>query len=122
MNHTDNIDFKVLNEETNDFGNPVVYNNLSCPITLTYLNKNVATNFQVRLNGTSIFYDGRLLKSANVDLTKLTASISFEIVINEQYTCKLYISIPYKTETGSVLDGNVLQIVPLNGTAKFYQL
>ncbi len=126
LNSTDKINFNVLDKETDNFENPIVYNNLSSPITLTYINKNVAKNFQVRKNETSIYYDGRLLKSANVDLTKLSAKVSFEITITtsleEEYKCKVFMNIPYKTDTSSVLDGYLLQELPLAGTAKFYQI
>ena len=75
--------------------------------------------------GTSIFYDGRLLKTANVDLTKLNCGISFELIINttngEEYKCRIYFSIPLKLENSTILDGNVLQTISLDGSGKFYQ-
>ena len=122
LDSANSIEFKVLDEETSSFEKPVVYNNLSTPITLTYLNKNVRTSFQVMRNETSIYYDGRLLNVASVDLTRLSATISFDVIINDQYTCKLFVSIPYKTDISSIMDGYVMQVIPLNGTAKFYQL
>lgn len=125
MSSAESISFEVLSKETNNYENPVIYCNLANPITLSLVNKNVATNFQVRLNETSLYYDGRLLKTANVDLSELKTSISFAITIvtsaDEEYICKMYIDIPYKTETRSVQDGNLLQTITLNGNAKFYQ-
>lgn len=42
------INFKVLDTEVQNYEMPYVYNNLSSPITLTYINKNVKTNYQIR--------------------------------------------------------------------------
>ena len=117
-----NIEYNVTDEETGNFEKPTMYNNLSTPITLTYLNKDIYRNFQVRLNETSIYYNGRLLNSANIDITKLKATISFNITINDKYTCRLYIDIPYKTDKNIITDGYVKQNLQLNGTGKFYQV
>ena len=123
-NSDEKIVFKVLDEETNNFDNPVVYNNLSTPITLTYLNKNIKTNFQINKNDSSVIYDGRLLRTANVDLTRLYCKVNLQINIEtidgEKYRTKLYIDIPYKTNEYSIYNGNILTKVQTNGNAKFY--
>ena len=125
LKQEDEINFHVLDAETDNFETPTVYNNLSNPITLTYLNKDLKTNYQVRQRETSIVYDGRLLKTANVDLSKLNCSISFDISIvdlnDEEYHTKLYINIPYKTDTDSILNGSILQKIQTNGSGRFYQ-
>lgn len=104
---------------------PFVYPNLSNPITLTYVNKNVKNNYQIHKAQTSIIYDGRLLKTANVDLTKLNCSISFCVLLTtitgEEYQCRIHFSIPLKTENSTILEGNILQIIPTQGSGKFYQ-
>lgn len=121
----DTIDFQVLDTQTQDFSNPIVYHNLSNPITLTYVNKNVKTNYQFRNSQTSIFYDGRLLKTANVDLTKLQCGISFRILLTtlagEKYQCNIHIPIPFKTSSSTILEGNLLQTLSTQGSYKFYQ-
>ena len=116
------IEYSISDYETDDFKEPVIYNNLCTPVTLTFLDKNVSTNFQVRSNDATIYYNGKLLKSANVNIATLASTISFDVIINEKYTCKLYVSIPYKTEKTTVADGYLLQEIPLNGSGKFYQL
>lgn len=119
------IDFKVLDSEIQEYNEPFVYNNLSSPITLTYVNKDVKTNYQIKNSQTSIFYDGRLLKTANVGLTELACEITFKLTINtinnEEYQCKIHISIPLKTENATILDGSILQTIKLEGSGKFYQ-
>lgn len=125
LNPTTEIDFKVLNSESEEYDTPFTYNNLSSPITLTYVNKDVKTNYQIKGSQTSIFYDGRLLKTTNVDLTKLACAISFKLTINtinnEEYQCRIHINIPLKTEDSTILDGNILQTITLGDSGKFYQ-
>ncbi len=120
------ISFKVLDEETDIYIDPVVYNNLASPITLTYVNKDIFKNYLVRTNETAIYYDGRLLRTAGINITKLSTTLSFEILVvtyeGEKYKCKLYLEIPYEAENSSVLDGNVLYVMHTDGTARFYQL
>lgn len=119
------INFQVLDSEVQNYEAPFVYNNLTSPITLAYVNKAVKANYQIRNSQTSIVYDGRLLKTANVDLTKLNCGISFELIVNtingEEYKCRIYFSIPLKLENSTILDGNILQTISLDGSGKFYQ-
>ncbi len=115
----DEIAFNVLSSENGDYSEPFVFDNLSNPITLCYICKDVKTNFQIRSFPASLIYDGRLLKSANVDITSLNCSVSFLITITtsseEKYICKLYLTIPIKTEDSIILDGNIHTTINLNG-------
>lgn len=119
------ITFEVLDSEVQNYEKPYIYNNLSSPITLSYVNKNIKTNYQVRNSQTSLFYDGRLLKTTNVDLTKLNCGVSFKLIIStlsgEEYQCRLHFIIPIKNETSTILDGNILEKINLEGLGKFYQ-
>ena len=120
----DEIDFKIVDEETDNFNSPTMYNNLSTPITLTYLNLNVKENFIVRQNESSIFYDGRLLKAANIDITKLACNVSFKVKItdtsDQEYECTLDFEIPFKSEDKTILDGSIVKAMPVEGT--FYKI
>ncbi|MBR6033277.1 MAG: hypothetical protein IKP28_00760 [Clostridia bacterium] len=120
------IVFNVLNSETKNFTNPVVYNNLNSPITLTYVNKNIKSNYQISKDGAVLVYDGSLLKSANIDPTKLNCGISFRVKIittdNEKFQSTLFIDIPYKSDTSSILDGYLLTTIPMDNKCIFYQL
>ena len=122
LESANSIEYKVIDERPYDYDNPQVYYNLNSPITLTYVNKDIYQNFRVRASETSVYYNGRLLDTSNVDITKLKASISFDITINKQYTCRLFLDIPYRTDKYSIIDGYVLQELSLNGTGKFYKL
>ena len=113
------VHFEVLNSDTDiDYTKPYVLNNLSNPITLEYINKNVKTDFSIPTSTSLITYDGRLLKEANVDISKLNCSLSFHIVLvtaeGESYKCKVGITIPLKQDDTTIYDGNILENTSTN--------
>ncbi len=126
LSQPDEISFNVVSEEITNYDNPVIYNNLSSPITLTYTNKNIKSNYQVSKSGAVLVYDGSLLKSANVDLTKLNCGISFRLTIvttdDEKYQTSVFFNIPYKSENSSLLDGYLLSTISMENKCIFYQL
>ncbi len=75
-----NIQFDVLDSQVQTYDGAFVYNNVSSPITLTYINKDVKTAYQF-YDSTSITYDGRLLKTGGIDLSELDCEFSFRIII-----------------------------------------
>lgn len=110
---SDSIHFEVLNSDTDiDYAKPYVLNNLSNPITLEYINKNVKKDFSIPTSTSFLTYDGRLLKEANIDITKLNCSVSFRIIIvtanGEMHKCKIGITIPLKQNKTTIYDGNIL--------------
>ena len=113
VNFADEIDFKVVNKETENFSTPTVYNNLSSPITLTYINSNVRKSFIVNKNETFVYYDGRLLKVAGIDLSKLNCKVFFKVTIvdmsDKSYESKISFEIPYKDEDKIISNGSVLK-------------
>lgn len=116
---SDTIDFKALNSDQNiNYAEPYVLNNLSNPITLEYVNNNVKSNFGISTSTTSLAYDGRLLKEANVNLANISCSISFHVQLvtseGETYKCKVGIDIPLKLENTSIYDGNILETAEVN--------
>lgn len=119
------IKFEVLNSEVQNYETPFVYNNVSSPITLAYVNENVKTGYQIHNNNTSLTYNGSLLKTANIDLVKLNCGISFQVQITtadeECYQCRIHFMVPLKTEESTIYEGNVLQTISLQGSGKFYQ-
>ncbi len=119
------IKFDVLNSDVQDYSVPFVYSNLSSPITLTFINKNIQSGYQIYANNTSLVYNGSLLRTANIDLTKINCGISFQIVIKtieeECYLCNLHFLIPLKTEENHIYEGNILETISTNGVGKFYQ-
>lgn len=108
------INFEVLNYDENiDYSKPYVLNNLSNPITLEYINKNVKTNFGLQTGTTSRSYDGRLLKEANINFSNIACRFSFHILIltsdGQNYNGQVIIDIPLKQENASIYDGSILE-------------
>lgn len=115
----ENIDFEVLNYDKNiDYSKPYVLNNLSNPITLEYVNQNVKSNFGLQASTPSRFYDGRLLKESNVNLSNIACRVSFRILIltsdGQSYSGKVIIDIPLKQENSSIYDGSILETNNVN--------
>ena len=114
INMSERIDFKVLDNNANtDFSVPYVYNNLSNPITLEYINANVLENFNAGLNNVTIEYNGKLLRIANISPDRLNANIYFNINIfdinNNFYTCRVHIPIDLSKNNYSIYDGESLE-------------
>ena len=109
LKETEDIFFKVLdtNIET-DYTKAHIYNNLSNPVTLTYINKGVKTGYSVSARELTLTYDGNLLQKSNVDLNKLECKLSFDVHILvtdlEEYVCKISIDIPLKNGTSSIYE------------------
>ena len=120
----DEINFKITDTETDIFNEPTMYNNLSSPVTLVYLNSNIKQNFTVNQNETTVFYDGRLLKVANIDVSKLACNASFKIKItdlsNKEYEGTVSFDIPFKSTESTILDGSILTTIPVQCTFYSY--
>lgn len=87
------IDFTILttNEQNreNNYTSPVFYTDCSNPITLGYINKNIVDKYSISNNKTTISYNAKVLKDANVQVQDISNSISFDIHItsntNQKY-------------------------------------
>ncbi len=109
------LEFTVLNDENANqeiqSNTPVFFTDCSNPITLKYVNSAVKENYAITSHD-PIFFDGRLLKMANISLQDLTANLQFSIhVVNHNDQDFYYqISLPIYLENGNenIYDGNVL--------------
>ena len=108
----DGFEFSVTSDDETDLSKPTLYNNLANPITLSYVNSNVKTDYTITDTSTPITYDGSLLKRCNVPLDSLSCNVSFDIYIinnlDQEFKCKMFIDIPLETEEKSIYDGNVV--------------
>lgn len=109
----DKLQFNISAEDNVDLNIPTLYNNCANPITITYLNNNIKTNYTLPDAFTQIAYDGSLLKRCGVTLSSIESSISFDIHItnnlDQQFVCPVYIKIPLEAKDGtSIYDGKVL--------------
>ncbi len=105
------LKFNISQEDHTDLSKPTLYNNCANPITLSYINQNVKTDYTILDTENPITYNGTLLKRCGVTLNSIKSSISFEILIennkNEKFRTNVYIDIPYEDAEKSIYDGNL---------------
>ena len=78
---TDHLDFNISSQDEADLSTPTLYNNLANPITLSYINQNIKSDYTITDTTSPITYDGSLLKKCSILLNSLTCNISFDIYI-----------------------------------------
>ncbi len=107
----DTLDFTITSENEANLDNPVLYNNLANPITLSYVNQNVKTDYTLTDTSVPITYDGSLLKRCNIDLDSISCNLSFDIYItnylDEEFKTTVFIDIPLNDLEKSIYDGNL---------------
>ena len=98
-------------EDQTDLSKPTLYNNCANPITLSYINQNIKTDYTILDTTNPITYNGTLLKRCGVTLSSIKSSISFEISIennkNEKFRTQVYIDIPYEDGEKTIYDGSL---------------
>lgn len=106
-----------------DLSLPTLYNNCANPITLSYINQNIKTDYTILDTSTPITYDGSLLNRCNIPLESIFCSLSFDIYIennkNEKFKTCVYLEIPYVYLNNSITDGSI--IVTQNTNFDFYR-
>ena len=85
----DRIDFDVIRtnkeNEERDYSKPSFYTDCSNPVTIGYINKNI-TQYSASQNDNLVYYDGKILKNAKVELEELRYNLSFKIHIINEHT------------------------------------
>lgn len=107
----DSLDFNVTSEDEANLDSPTLYNNLANPITLSYINQNIKSDYTITDTSSPITYDGSLLKKCNISLNNISSTVSFDIYIvnnlNQEFKCTVYIDIPLEKDDKSIYDGNI---------------
>ena len=111
------IDFNIISSNKDNkessYNNPSFYQDCSNPISLGYINKNIATNVAVN-SDSAVSLDGSILKLANITLEDLVFTMSFQIhIINNK---------PILTEeqNNTLFEGYIAtQFSPSPGTYQF---
>ena len=107
----DRLDFEITSSDENKLLSPVLYNNLANPITLSYINQNIKTDYTLTDTSIPITYNGMLLERCQIPLSSITPKISFDVhIINnldEEYMTSIYIDIPLENESNSIYKGNI---------------
>ena len=105
------LQFEITSNDEADFSKPILFNNCANPITLSYINQNIKTDYTMTDTQNPITYDGKLLKRCGVSVQAIEATISFDIEIennkNQKFKTTIYFDIPYENEEKSINDGNI---------------
>lgn len=108
---TDNLEFSITSEDEANLDTPTLYNNLANPITLSYVNTNIKTDYTITDTSLPITYDGSLLKRCNVSLEDINCNLSFDIFItnnkDEEFKCTVFVDIPLKSDDKTIYDGSI---------------
>ena len=119
----ESLDFEITQEDKANLSRPVLYNNCANPITLSYINQNIKTDYTITDTENPITYNGSLLKRCGVSLASIDASVSFDIEIennkNQKFRTTVSLNIPYEDGEKSIYDGNLT--VKKNTNFDFYR-
>ena len=119
----DHLDFSISSEDSANLDTPTLYNNLANPITLTYINSNIKTDYTITDTSVPITYDGSLLKRCNVSLENIQARICFDIYItnnlDQKFKSSVYLDIPLENGETSILNGSITERKTIN--TSFYR-
>ena len=122
-NINDSLNFNITSESEADLNTPTLYNNLANPITLSYVNNNIKSDYTILDISSPITYDGSLLKRCNIPLESLNCNLSFDIYItnnkSQEFKCTVFIDIPLSNENSTLYDGKIISTKYTN--FKFYR-
>lgn len=120
---TDSFEFIVSSSDEADLSTPTLYNNLANPLTFSYVNSNIKSDYTITDISSPITYDGSLLQKCNIHPEDICCTLSFDIYItnnlDEEFTTTISIDIPLSSENGSIFDGNLT--VKQDTTYTFYR-
>lgn len=111
------IDFNIINtnseNESTDYSKPTFYTDCSNPITLGYLNKDILTNYSVSENSSTVSFNGKVLKEANIDLNTINYNLSFKIHIinnlNQKFVYNISLNSDLSDSNGGIYNGYIFK-------------
>lgn len=108
---TDSFEFIISSSDEADLNTPTLYNNLANPLTFSYVNSNIKSDYTITDISSPITYDGSLLKKCNINLEDINCTLSFDIYItnnlDEDFKTTVSIDIPLTSENSTIFDGNL---------------
>lgn len=107
------IDFKIINtnqeNENNDYDEPTFFTDCSNPINLGYLNKDILTNYSVSSDSSTVSFNGKVLKEANISLDDINYTLNFTIHIvnnlNEKFSYNMKLDVNLDDNNGGIYNG-----------------
>ena len=105
------LKFEITSDSEANLEKPVLFNNCANPITLSYINQNIKTDYTMTDTQNPITYNGKLLKRCGVTIQSIDTTISFDVEIennkNQKFKTTVYFDIPYVDNEKSIYDGNI---------------
>ena len=109
------IDFKVINtnqeNESQNYSEPTFYTDCSNPITLGYLNKDILANYSVSADASTVSFNGKVLKEANINLDDINYTLNFTIHIvnnlNQSFAYNMKLNVNLNDDNGGIYNGYV---------------
>ena len=107
------IDFKIINtnqeNESNNYDEPTFFTDCSNPINLGYLNKDILTNYSVSADSSTVSFNGKVLKEANISLDDINYTLNFTIHIvnnlNEKFSYNMNLDVNLDDNNGGIYNG-----------------
>lgn len=104
------IDFKVINtneeNENNNYDEPSFFTDCSNPITLGYLNKDILTNYSISSDSSTVSFNGKVLKEANISLDDINYTLNFTIHIvnnlNQKFSYNMKLDVNLDDNNGGI--------------------
>ena len=95
------IDFKIVStnkeNESNNYDEPTFFTDCSNPINLGYLNKDLLTKYSVSNESSTVTFNGKVLKEANISLDDINYNLKFTIHIvnnlNEKFSYNMNLDV-----------------------------
>ena len=105
------LQFETTSENETNLDKPILYNNCANPITLSYINQNIKTDYTMTDTQNPITYNGKLLKRCGIAINSINTSISFDIEIEnnkkQKFKTTVYFDIPYEDTEKTIYDGSI---------------
>lgn len=122
---SNNLNFEIVKDSIN-YESPQLYIDCSSPICFTYINKDVKSNVIIADTNNALIYDGSLLKRANIAISNLSSSFSFDIHIinnlNQHFVCNVYIKVPLQNNDSDIYNGYIKQELSNLSMYQFYRI
>lgn len=112
------LDFAVSSEDEINLDKPVLYNNLANPITLSYINNSIKSDYTITDTTTPITYDSSLLKKCNIALNDISCKLSFDIYItnnlDQEFKTTIFLDIPLESNEKTLYDSAIIKKEDVN--------
>ena len=119
--------FDVLNDGELNYAEPKIYADVSNPITLEYLNKEIKNASYTDVTE-ELTYDGSLLRKSSVNLNDIAGTLIFNITIinnyDQEFVATISLKIPLEDDfTGeTIYDGKLIKVIEDNTSYKFFRV